>query len=301
MRLRSMLFVPGDSERKFEKASGIGADALILDLEDAVALSQKDAARAFVQSRLSERGEHPWKFFVRVNPFDTGMTDEDLDAVIRPGIDGIVLPKPDSHDDVIDLSLRIDKIEARTGIVPGSTRIVVIATETPAALFGLHSYVKPHPRLIGMTWGAEDLAAVMGASANKDDAGNWTFPYQIARAHCLFAANAAGVIPLDTLYTDFRDPIGLEQDCEIARRDGFKGRIAIHPNQIAIINRAFTPSQAEIEHARRVVQLFAENPDAGTIGIDGKMYDIPHLKSAQKILAAVHDDTADDGPAPGFS
>lgn len=301
MRLRSMLFVPGDSEKKFEKAAAIGADALILDLEDAVAPSQKDGARALVQSHLGVHPDRPWKFFVRVNPLDTGMTDDDLAAIVRPGLDGIMLPKADNADDVADLAERLDALETGTGMQPGSTRIVVIATETPAAMFGLQTYMNAHPRLVGLTWGAEDLAAVMGASANKDDAGNWTFPYQIARTHSLFAANAAGVLPIDTLYSDFRDPIGLEMDCEIARRDGFKGRLAIHPNQIAIINRAFTPSAAEIEHARRVVQLFAENPTAGTIGIDGKMYDIPHLKSAQKILAAAEDSLTDDAPRPGFS
>jgi citrate lyase subunit beta / citryl-CoA lyase len=300
MRLRSLLFIPADSERKYEKGCGIGADALVLDLEDSVADRQKDVARLLVQSCLASKIATDWKFFVRINPLDAGMTDEDLSAIVRPGLDAIMLPKANSADDLIDLALRLDGMEIANGLAQASVKIVVLATETPKAMFGLNSYIPAHPRLVGLTWGAEDLAAAIGATANRDQSGQWTFPYQVARTQALFAASAAGVAPIDTVYTDFRDPIGLEQDCEIARRDGFTGRLAIHPNQVAIINRAFSPSAEELEFARRVVQLFAENPDAGTIGIDGKMYDVPHLKSAQRVLAAAGYGEADDAVRPGF-
>lgn len=295
-----MLFVPADSERKFEKAAGIGADALILDLEDAVVASQKDGARRHVRSLLATATARDWAFFVRINPLDSGLVDDDLAAIVHPGLDGIILPKANSAADLADVAGRVADLEKARGMTSGTVKIVVLATETPAAMFTLHSYAPAHPRLIGLTWGAEDLAAAIGASANKDQAGNWTFPYQVARAQCLFAAAAAGVAAIDTVYTDFRDPIGLETDCEIARRDGFTGRLAIHPNQIAIINRAFSPSPEDIEHARRVVQLFAENPEAGAIGIDGKMYDIPHLRSARRVLALAGFDAPDDEARPGF-
>jgi citrate lyase subunit beta / citryl-CoA lyase len=286
VRLRSLLFVPADSERKFQKASDVGADALILDLEDSVAPDQKPVARTHVQRILKSGVPRDWKFFVRINPLQSGLADDDLAAAVFEGLHGIVLPKAESNDDVIDLALRLDALEQQRGIAPGTIRIIVIATETPAAVFNVHTYAPAHPRLLALTWGAEDLSAELGAIATRDAAGNWTFPYQIARAHTLFAASACGVFPLDTVFTDFRDPIALEADCEIARRDGFTGRLAIHPAQVAIINRAFCPSADEIEHARRVVHLFAANPDAGVIGIDGKMYDIPHLKSARKTLVA---------------
>ncbi len=300
VRLRSLLFVPADSERKYEKGCAVGADALILDLEDSVADRQKDAARKRVQSFLNAKTATDWQFFVRINPLDSGMLDEDLTAIVKPGLNGIVLPKADNADDLIALALQLDRQESASGMAHGSVKILVLATETPKAMFGLHSYAPAHPRLVGLTWGAEDLAAAIGASANRDQAGQWTFPYQVARAQALFAASAAGVAPIDTVYTDFRDPIGLEQDCEIARRDGFTGRLAIHPNQVSIINRAFSPSAEDVEHARRIVQLFAENPDVGTIGIDGRMYDVPHLKSAQRVLLTAGYDDPDAAPKPGF-
>lgn len=169
----------------------------------------------------------------------------------------------------------------------GAVKLTIVATETAKAMFALGSYAPAHPRLIGMTWGAEDLAAAIGGTDNKEPDGAWTFPYAVARAQCLFAASAAEVAPLDTLYADFRDPEGLERDCRRSRRDGFTGRIAIHPDQIATINRCYAPSEAEIAHARRIVEAFAANPGAGTLGIDGKMVDIPHLKAAQKTLASI--------------
>jgi citrate lyase subunit beta/citryl-CoA lyase len=287
MQLRSMLFVPGDSDKKFAKASGIGADALILDLEDSVAPSMKVEARAKVSALLDNHAQRNWLFFVRVNPFDTGMTFDDMAAVVKPGLDGLLIPKADGAEDIVRIGEELDRLEAAAGMAIGSVKIAVVATETAQAMFNLGSYTPAHPRLVALTWGAEDLAAALGATSNKEEDGSWTSPYLLARNLCLFAASSAGVLPLDTLYTDFRDPEGLERDCRRARRDGFTGRIAIHPDQIAIINRCFSPSDAEIAEAQMLVDAFAAQPDAGTLGINGKMYDIPHLKAAQKTLAAV--------------
>jgi len=283
-----MLFVPGDSDRKFEKAKGIGADALILDLEDSVAPSMKAEARAKVSALLDDRTPRDWLFFVRVNPFDTGLTFDDMAAVVKPGLDGFLIPKADGAPDIARIGEALDKLEAAADMALGTVKIAVVATETAKAIFHLGSYTPPHPRLVALTWGAEDLAAAVGATANKEETGEWTSPYQMARNLCLFAASSAGVLPLDTLYTDFRDPEGLEADCRRARRDGFLGRIAIHPDQVAIINRCFTPSESEIAFARMIVDAFAANPGAGTLGIDGKMFDIPHLKAAQKTLATLN-------------
>lgn len=281
-----MLFVPGDSERKVVKGAGCGADALILDLEDSVAPSRKDIARDLVSRLLDDRSARAWSFFVRVNPLDTGLTDRDLAAIVKPGLDGVVLPKANGAEDVVAIAATIDRLEAAAGMAAGSVRIAVVATETPRALFNLGSYAPAPPRLVGLTWGAEDLAAAIGATANKGNDGEWTSPYVVARSLCLFAAAAAHVAPIDTLYADFRDAAGLERDCRRSRRDGFTGRLAIHPDQVATINAAYSPSAAEIADARRIVDAFAARPDAGTLGIDGKMYDIPHLKAARKTLAA---------------
>lgn len=288
MRLTSLLFVPADSEKKFEKAKGTGADGLILDLEDSVAAANKALARKTLSGWIdAARGPRDWSFWVRVNPLDSGLAEDDLKAVVRPGVDGIVLPKANGGQDVARLSDMIDLLEGATGIERGHVKIIVVATETPAALFNLGSYAPAHPRLAALTWGAEDLAAVVGATANKEPDGNWTQPYQLARALCLFAAANAEAPALDTLYADFRDPEGLEASCRISRRDGFVGRLAIHPDQVEGIKRAFAPSDADLKLARRIVAAFAENPGLGTIGIDGKMYDIPHLKQARRVLASV--------------
>ena len=286
MRLRSLLFVPGDSERKFAKGRAAGADVLILDLEDAVAPSMKEAARTMVAGWLGEANAVEASLFVRVNPLDTGLTAGDLAAVVRPGLAGILVPKANGAQDVATIAGMIDPLEAAAGMAPGSVKIMVVSTETPQAMFALGSYTPPHPRLVGLTWGAEDLAAAIGATANKEADGQWTEPYRLARSLCLFAAASAGVVPVDTLFADFRDAAGLEADCRRARRDGFLGRIAIHPDQVETINRCFSPSAEEIAEARKIVDAFAANPDAGTLGIDGKMYDIPHLKAALKTLAA---------------
>lgn len=287
MRLRSMLFVPGDSDRKFIKAAGIGADALILDLEDSVAPSMKIEARSKVSTLLEDCSPRDWLFFVRINPFDTGMTYDDMAAVVKPGLDGLLIPKADGADDVARVAKELDRLEADAGMPVGSVKIAVVATETAKAMFNLGSYTPAHPRLVALTWGAEDLAAALGATDNKEPDGSWTSPYMLARNLCLFAAGSAGALPIETLYADFRDSDGLEADCRRARRDGFLGRLAIHPDQVAIINRCFSPSETEIAEARMVVEAFAAQPDAGTLGINGKMYDIPHLKAAQKTLASL--------------
>lgn len=287
MRLRSMLFVPGDSAKKFAKARCVGADALILDLEDSVAPSMKAEARAMVSALLDDQTPRDWHFFVRVNPFDTGMTFDDMAAVVKPGLAGLLIPKVDGAADIVRIGEELDRLEAAAGIAAGTVKIAVVATETAKAMFNLGSYTPAHSRLVAMTWGAEDLAAALGATSNKEEDGSWASPYLLARNLCLFAAGSANVTPIDTLYTDFRDPEGLERDCRRARRDGFLGRIAIHPDQIAIINLCFSPSDTEIADAQMIVDAFAAQPNAGTLGINGKMYDIPHLKAAQKTLASI--------------
>jgi len=286
MRLRSLLFVPADSERKFARAAQCGADALILDLEDSVAPAQKAAARAYVAALLDEKSARHWAFFVRVNALDTGLTLDDMATVVKPGLDALLIPKANGASDIERIGHYLDALEAKAGMKPGAVRLAVVSTETPKAMFNLGSYSPAHPRLVGLTWGAEDLGAAIGATDNKEPDGNWTFPYKVARAQCLFAAAAAEVAPIDTLYANFKDDAGLERDCRASRRDGFTGRVAIHPDQIATINRCYSPSEAEIAQARRIVEAFEANPGVGTLGIDGKMVDIPHLKAARKTLAS---------------
>lgn len=286
MRLRSLLFVPGDSERKFMKAQGSGADALILDLEDSVAPDHKAAAREHVASLLENSETRAGSFFVRINALDTGLTLDDLAAVVKPGLDGVLIPKANGAEDIVRFGCYLDAFETKAGVPLGAVKMAVVATETAQAMFALQTYAPAHPRLAALTWGGEDLAAALGATDNREE-GGWTFPYKVARAQCLFAAGAAGVTPIDTIHADFRDAEGLERDCRRSRRDGFLGRMAIHPDQVETINRCYTPSEAEIAHARRIVEAFAANPGAGTLGIDGKMIDIPHLKAAQKTLASV--------------
>lgn len=287
MRLRSLLFVPGDSERKFARGRESGADALILDLEDSVAPPQKLAARGHVARLLESQESRDWAFFVRVNALDTGLTLDDMAAVVKPGLDGLLIPKANGAADIERIAHYLDAFEVRSGMERGSVQIAVVCTETPRAMFALGSYAPAHPRLAALTWGAEDLSAVIGGTDNKESDGSWTWPYQVARTQCLFAAAAAEVAPIDTLFADFRDSEGLERDCRRSRRDGFVGRVAIHPDQVGVINRCFAPSEAEIAQARKIVAAFEAHPGAGTLGIDGKMYDIPHLKAARKTLASL--------------
>lgn len=286
MIARSLLFVPGDSEKKLARGEGVGADILILDLEDAVAPARKSTARGMVREYLAARTNRGGpKLWVRVNPLGSDECQLDLAALVSAKPDGIIQPKTRSVDDVIRLGQHLDRLEEAYGMPAGQIRIMPVATETPEAIFGLGSYARSAPRLFGMTWGAEDLSAAVGALANKDTAGAWTFPYQVARALCLFAASAAGVAAIDTIFTDFRDPVGLRDACTEARRDGFAGKLAIHPDQVAVINECFVPSAQEIAHAERIVKLFADNPGVVALQLDGNMLDIPHLLQAQKTLA----------------
>lgn len=277
---RSFLFVPADSERKMEKAGSVGADALILDLEDAVAAEARPAARQLAADYLQGK-DNAW---VRINPIDMDDSQADLEAVMPSRPAGIVLPKPRNANDAVKLSEQIDVLEHQHGIEQGRTKIIALCTEHPEALFTLHSYVGTVRRLSGLSWGAEDLSAAVGATRNRDENGSWLPQFQLARSLCLFAAAAAEVAAIDTVYTDFRDHEGLLRYAANARRDGFSGMLAIHPAQVEVINTAFEPTAEEIEHAERIVELFEQNPGAGTVGLDGKMIDRPHLVQAQRIL-----------------
>ena len=284
MSIRSFLFVPGDSERKLAKGSASQADALILDLEDAVAPARKPFARGLVADYLEAHRDRTPELWVRINPLDEGGID-DLAAVVRGAPDGIVVPKVDGPADVLRLSHYLDALERRDGIAAG-TRILPVATETARSPFRLGDYAAtPLPRLYGLTWGAEDLSSAIGASTNRDASGAWAFTYRMVRSCCLLGAKAAGVEPVETLFADFRDSEGLRQDCIAAAQEGFTGRIAIHPDQVAVINAAFMPSGEAVAHARRVIAAFDANPEAGAVGLDGMMLDMPHLKQAQHVLA----------------
>jgi citrate lyase subunit beta / citryl-CoA lyase len=278
MRLRSLLFVPGDRPDRMEKALGAGADALILDLEDAVTPDRKKEARACVAKFLS-RGPRPVPLFARINPLGSGMVDADLAAIIPGKPDGIVLPKAEGGCSLIDLDQRL-KAQGDSHAV-----ILPIATETPAAIFALGSYGDVTPRLCGLTWGAEDLPASIGAATSREEDGRYTPPYETVRSLLLFGAHAAGVPAIETIYPNFRDLDGLKAYAARGRRDGFSGMMAIHPAQVEVVNAAFTPSNAEIEWARRIVELFDRNPGIGALSLDGKMVDAPHLKQAKRLLA----------------
>lgn len=283
MTLRSFLFVPGDSEKKLAKGATSGADALILDLEDSVAPDHKPTARAMVVDYLAKQPRTP-ELWVRINPMAEGGLD-DLVAVVRAAPDGLVVPKVDHPDDLARLSLMLDALERRDGVAR-PIRLMPVATETARAGFGLGAYADAVlPRLYGLTWGAEDLATALGAAGNRDPDGGWGFTFRMVRAQCLMAAYAAGVAAIDTLYADFRDEAGLRAESIAAAREGFTGRLAIHPAQVAAINAAFTPDAADINHARRVVAAFAASPGTGVVGLDGKMLDRPHLKQAEALLA----------------
>ncbi len=284
--MRSLLFVPGDQPEKLLKAFGSAADALILDLEDSVAAVNKEAARRSVLAFLQDHGDapDPPPLYVRINGLDTPLAEGDLDVVMTGAPDGIVLPKAAGGADVAQLDARIAVREALHGIPDGTTQIVAIATETAAALFGLGTYAGWSARLAGLAWGMEDLAADVGAETGRAD-GAWTAPAELARNLCLFGAAAAGVDALDTVYTDFRDLDGLKRECAAAARDGFAGKLAIHPDQATIINEAFTPGEEAIAHAERVVEAFSLFGDTGVTSLDGQMLDRPHLKAAERLLA----------------
>ena len=284
--LRSMLFVPGDSERKLAKGAGSPADALILDLEDSVAAERTEVARGLVRDYLNAHADRAARqLWVRINPLSTPQALRDLAAVIGGRPDGIMLPKPESGADVTVLDHYLSALEAREGVPPGSIKIIPVATETAGAVFTLGTYAGCSTRLVGMTWGAEDLSAALGASTNRTTGGGYAFTYELARSLCLAGAVAAEVQPMDTLYPDFRDSAGLAADSRASRQTGFTGRLAIHPDQVSIINDAFTPDPAEVAHAQRVVDAFAASPGIGVVGLDGMMLDMPHLKQARRVLA----------------
>lgn len=279
--IRSFLFVPADSERKLQKAGSVGADALILDLEDSVAADARPAARELTREFL-EGKENVW---VRINPFDTDDAEADLDAAMPSAPAGIILPKPPSAAAAISLAERLSAYEGKHNIEAGSTKIIPLCTEQAVAIFTLQSYIGATDRLSGLSWGGEDLSAAVGASTNRDADGNWLPTYEMARSLCLLAASAAEVPAIDTVFTDFRNADGLKRYAANARRDGFSGMLAIHPAQVEAINAAFLPTNKELDDALRIVELFANNPGAGAIGMDGKMIDRPHLIQAEGLIA----------------
>jgi citrate lyase subunit beta/citryl-CoA lyase len=287
--MRSLLFVPGDSPRKLERGLVSGADALILDLEDSVSHARKAEARAttlaFLQANAAS-AKRP-RLLVRVNALDTGMTDADLDAVVPGRPDAILLPKAEGGASVSHLDAKLAVREAQHGLTDGHVAIYALATETAASLFRAGTYGGASARLKALTWGAEDLSSALGAEANRDADGRFTAPYVFARTLCLAAAAAAGVPALDTVYVDFRDDDGFRREAEEARRDGFVGKLAIHPAQVPIINEVFTPTPEAVAHARAIIAAFAAEPGAGVIAIGGAMYDRPHLVRAERLLAGL--------------
>jgi citrate lyase subunit beta / citryl-CoA lyase len=285
--MRSLLFVPADSAKKLDKAMTSGADALIVDLEDSIALDGKARARtsaaAFLKDVVSSASRP--QILVRVNGLQTGLTDPDLDAVVPARPDAIMLPKAEGGASVVHADAKLSVREALSGMPDGRIKILPIATETAAALFVAGTFAGASARLMGLTWGAEDLSAELGAQANRDAHGRFLDPYRLARALCLAGAAAAAVPAIDTVYVDFRDEQGFRRECAEALRDGFSGKLAIHPAQVPIINELFTPSPQALERAQAIVDAFAKNPTAGVVGIGGVMYDRPHLARAQRVLA----------------
>jgi citrate lyase subunit beta/citryl-CoA lyase len=280
MKFRSLLFVPGDRPDRMEKALTSGADALILDLEDSVAPGAKAEARRHVAAFVDGHGTA--NLWVRVNPLDGAECDKDLAAVLGSHPNGIVLPKAEGGASVAELARRLTERGNATA------QILPIATETPEAMFQLGTYAGAK-RLAGLTWGAEDLPAAIGAATSREEDGRFTPPFELARSLCLFGAAAAGVAPIETVYPAFRDLDGLTAYAARARRDGFTGMMAIHPAQVAVINDAFTPSEAEVAHAQAVVAAFEATPGAGALALEGRMIDRPHLVQAQRVLAAARD------------
>lgn len=281
---RSWLFVPGDSEKKLAKGVGTSADILLIDLEDAVAESAKPAARETVAAFLRANADQRDRLWVRINPLQGPHALHDLAAIVpaRPG--GVMLPKPRGRADVERLDHFLTALEVAAGDEPGSTQVIIVATETPQGMLATGSY-EGVARLAAMTWGAEDIATAIGAITNRRADGSYDFPYLLARTFCVVGAAAAGVPAIETIHGDFRNEAGLEAVATEARRAGFRGMMAIHPAQVDIINRAFTPSEAELVAAREIVDLFAANPGLGTIGYRGEMLDLPHLNRAKAVLA----------------
>ncbi len=290
MAIRSWLFVPGDSEKKLGKAAATGADAIIVDLEDSVTLAGKAAARKltleWLQAHRQQVTQGPRQArWVRINALDSGLWRDDLLAVLAGAPDGIMLPKSAGPETVRQLAAELYELEGANGVTAGSTRILPLVSETPAAALTIPAYANDlQPRLAGLTWGAEDLSAAIGATRKRDRVGRWTDTFRFVRAQVLLTAHARNVPAIDTLYADFADPKGLKHYAEESRADGFSGMLAIHPAQVEIINAAFTPSAAELAEAQAIIDAFAADPSAGALQIDGKMIDRPHLKLAQRLL-----------------
>jgi len=285
--MRSLLFVPADSPRKLDKAMTCGADALIVDLEDSIALDGKARAREAAAAFLKSAVKTPVRptLIVRVNGLQSGLTDADLDAIIGARPDAIMLPKAEGGASIVHADAKLAVREAISGLPDGHVKIIALATETAAALFRAGSYAGASARLAALTWGAEDLSAELGAETNRDGQGRFLDPYRLARVLCLAGAAAAEVPAIDTVYVDFRDSDGFRRECEEARRDGFSRKMAIHPAQVPMINELFTPTPEAIARAQAVVDAFAANPEAGVVGIGGVMVDRPHLNRAKRLLA----------------
>jgi citrate lyase subunit beta / citryl-CoA lyase len=285
--MRSLLFVPADSAKKLDKAMTSGADALIVDLEDSIAPDGKARARHSAAGFLKEALATPTRpqIHVRVNGLQTGLIDADLDAIAPAGPDAIMLPKAEGGASVAHADAKLAVREAINNLPDGHIKIVALATETAASLFVVGTFAGASARLTGLTWGAEDLSAELGAQANRDAQGRFLDPYRLARVLCLAGAAAAAVPAIDTVYVDFRDTDGFRRECEEACRDGFTGKLAIHPAQVPIINDVFTPSPAALERAREIVDAFAASPGAGVVSIGGVMYDRPHLARAQRLFS----------------
>ncbi|MGX5846826.1 HpcH/HpaI aldolase/citrate lyase family protein [Mesorhizobium sp. PL10] len=284
--MRSLLFVPGDSEKKLEKGFGAGADVVIVDLEDSVAPQHKATAREIAARFIAgNRQQTSAAIYVRVNDLSTGLTDDDLAALVAVKPDGIMLPKSNSGQDVQQLSAKLRVHEAENGLPDGGIRILPIITETAAGVLAAATYAGASARLAGLTWGAEDLSAAIGARAARDDNGRYTDVFRFARTMTILAAGAAEVAAIDTVFPAFRDVAAFEAECIEAERDGFTGKMAIHPAQVPVINAAFTPSAEAVERSQAIVAAFKAAGNPGVVGIDGKMYDRPHLRLAERLLA----------------
>jgi citrate lyase subunit beta / citryl-CoA lyase len=287
--MRSLLFVPADSAKKLDKAMTSGADALIVDLEDSVAYDGKARARnsaaAFLKDAMAATAR-PY-ILVRVNGLQTGLIDADLDTIARAMPDAIMLPKAEGGASVAHADAKLAVREAVSGLPDGHIKILALATETAASLFLAGTFAGASSRLSALSWGAEDLSAELGAQANRDAQARFLDPYRLARVLCLAAAAAAQVPAIDTVYVDFRDGAGFRRECEEACRDGFVGKLAIHPAQVPIINEVFTPTPDALARAQAIVDAFAADPGAGVVGIAGVMYDRPHFVRAKQLLARV--------------
>lgn len=280
MILRSLLFVPADSEKKLAKAKLSPADALILDLEDSVVAENRSTARGLVKEFLKEK--HAQSIWVRVNPFESEDFAADIEAVVPSAPAGLVIPKPDGPDTLNEIDANLIPIEEDAGLTVGAIKLLPVASETPIAALTLGDYRNKPARLAALTWGAEDLSAALGAATNRGDDGEFLLTYKIVRTMALLAAKAAGVDAIETLHANFRDMAGLTRAARAAQREGFAGMLAIHPDQVAPINAAFTPSPEDVAHAKKVVAAFASG--AGVASLDGKMLDQPHLKQAKQVL-----------------